>query len=62
MKQKKVILTVVVTALVLLIAGSGGYLLFKSINTRQSGEKYDELAPWSNARNRYERTYGSGKS
>ena len=25
-------------------------------------EKYDELAPWSNARNRYERTYGSGKS
>ena len=44
MKQKKVILTVVVTALVLLIAGSGGYLLFKSINTRQSGEKYDELA------------------
>ncbi len=44
MKNKKVILTVVITVLVLLIAGSGGYILFKNINNRQSSEKYDNLA------------------
>lgn len=44
MKKSKVILTVVITVLVLLIAGSGGYILFKNISNQKSSEKYDSLA------------------
>ena len=44
MKKNKVILTVVITVLVLLIAGSGGYILFKNINNQQSSKKYNDLA------------------
>ncbi len=42
--KNKTILTVVITVLALLVAGSGGFILFQNINSRQSKEKYDALA------------------
>lgn len=44
MNKNKKILTVVMIVLSLIVAGSGGFILFKLLNNQQSNDKYDALA------------------
>ena len=41
MKKQNIVIAAVVSVLVLLIAGSGGYLLFRHLNVQQSDERME---------------------